>query len=321
MEPETIMSDAHACIICKKNTSKGRFTRPASGIGGAWTKNSLPAWYCYAPTCLPLGKGRGEDAAAAVKETVTVTPTKTAIVSPKAILADRTEGLARLAPVQSDVQQLPKVLTTKDEYDAADAVLGAVKKARKWWKERMYGTKATPGPIPSIKSGLDMLYALNNEVDDPLEEMEKTIKAKMVDYNVRDRRKLMEQEAELLRQRQEAERALEAAAAKEAAAKTPLQKAKAAAEVETAEAKYVETLDSPLEQLGQADNSSVRVPKKPTVSDVLAFCRGIADGEIPVECIELKQGYLNKLYRDDAETVTAFPGVTIIDDIQIIGRS
>lgn len=314
------MPDAHACIICHKNTSKGRFTRPASGIGGTWTKKSLPAWYCYASTCLPLGQGRGEDAAGMVKAAVTVTSTAATVVSPKAILADRTEGLARITPVAADVQQLPAILTTKEEYEAADLVLGSIKKVRKWWKTRMYGTPQAPGPIPSIKSGLDMLYALNNEVDDPLEAHEKAIKAKMVSYIILERNALLAQEQERLAEQRRAAAALEEAAAKEAAAKTPLQKAKAAAVVEAAEAAYVETLDSPLEEQGQADNSSVRVPKKPKVSDVLAFCRGIADGEIPTECIELRQGTLNTLYRTDPETVAAFPGVTIVDDVQIIGR-
>lgn len=185
----------------------------------------------------------------------------------------------------------------------------------------MYGSKAVPGPIPSIKAGLDMLYALNNEVDNPLETIEKTVKAKMQDYVLTERRQLQAKEEERLAEQRRAAEALEAAAAAEAAAKTPLQKAKAAARIEEAEAAYVETLDSPLDSQGQATNSSVRVPKKPKVSDILAFCKGIADGDIPVECIELKQGYLNTLYRNDPETVVAFPGVTIVDDIQIVGRS
>lgn len=323
-------ANTHACIICKKTTSKGRFTRPDSGISGSWTKKSLPAWYCYAATCLPLGKGRGESAEESVTQAlkpakpvagVTDTPGKAMVVSPKAILADRTEGTAKLGPLQADVQQLPAVLTSQDEYDAADALLKAVNVARKWWKDRMYGTKAQPGPIPSIRSGLDMLYALNSEVDKPLGDMVDLIKGKMTGYVRKQLDEKREADAAVERERLRAEQELEEASRKLAAAKTPQQVAKATAMVEEKEEAYVETLNKPTIEVGKADSGEARVPKKPKVTNILQFCQGIANGDIPVECIEIKQGMLNSLYREVPEVVAEFLGVTIEDDIQIVGRT
>lgn len=308
------MADTHSCIICKKNRA-GRFTRRNSGASGAWTKGSLPAWHCWA--CLPKGQGRGESEEEAV--TVTLPAKALAPVSPKMLLLDRKEGMDRISPLQLEVSELGISLLTPTDYDSADAILGKIQTARKWWKSKLYGTKTQPGPIPSIKSGLDMLYALNNEVDHPLAALEDGIKGRMKEY-VR-RKLLIEQQAERerLEAEQEAARQLEAAAAKEAAARTPAQKAKAAAMMEEAEEAYIETL-TPVSEPVVVANSTTRVPKKPVVKDMLAFCKGISDGEIPTETIRLMPSVLNQLFRDDAEMVAGFPGVSIEDDIQIVGR-
>lgn len=308
------MADTHSCIICKKNRA-GRFTRRNSGASGAWTKGSLPAWHCWA--CLPKGQGRGESEEEAV--TVTLPAKALAPVSPKAILLDRKEGMDKIQPLQLEVSKLSATLSTPEEYEIADIYLGKIQSTRKWWKSKLYGTKALPGPIPSIKSGLDMLYALNNEVDHPLAALEEGIKGRMKEYV---RRKLLmeqKQERDRIEMEQRAARELEEAAAKEAAAKTPAQKAKAAVAVAEAEEAYIETLTPVTEQQVVA-NSTTRVPKKPVVKDLLAFCKGISDGEIPTETIRLMPSVLNQLFRDDAEMVAGFPGVSIEDDIQIVGR-
>lgn len=306
------MSDVHACIQCKKN-KQGRFTRMASGTGGAFTKGHLPSWFCF--TCLPKGKGRGESE----EEAVTVAPVRS--VSPKVILADKKEGLAQIEPLQLALAKI-KTITTPAQYQAADEVLGKVITARKWWKLKMYGDKTSPGPIPSIKSGLDMLYALNREVDSPLDAMETGLKARMRAFKQLELDQLRVAEAERLAAEAEAEEALLEASRREELARTPAAKAKAAEAMEEAEVAYVETQTSRAVPV-QASNSSTRIPKKPviqTTADLMAFCLGIAEGDIPSELVEVKQGMLNKLYKDDPETVAAFPGVTIIDDIQIVGR-
>lgn len=306
------MADVHACIQCKKN-KQGRFTRVASGADGPWTKGHLPSWHCYA--CLPKGKGRGETE----EEAVTVTAIKP--VSPKVILADKKEGLAQIEPLQLAMAKI-QTITTPAQYQAADAVLGKVITARKWWKAKMYGDKTAPGPIPAIKSGLDMLYALNREVDNPLDAMETGLKARMKAFKQLELDQQRAADAEKAEREQEAIEELERAAAAEAKAKTPTQKAAAAEAVEEAEAAYIETQTTQFVPV-QGSSSSTRIPKKPiikTTADLMAFCLGIAEGDIPSELIEVKQGMLNKLYKDDPETVAAFPGVTIIDDIQIVGR-
>jgi hypothetical protein len=305
----------HNCIQCKKPTAKGRFTRVASGADGPWKKGHLPAWYCY--ICLPLGQGRGENAEDSVVVRTETAKAATIAISPKAILSDRKEGLARIAAVNELV--IADVIQTQAEYDAADAKLGQVKRARKWWKERLYGTKAQPGIIPTQKAALDMLYALNNEVDKPLDDIEKAVKASMTGYVARERQKQIAAEQERLDAQKEAEQAVEAAAKQEEKAKTPLQKQQAAEALNEAEAAYVETL-TPVDTTISGAHSDVRVPKKPLVTDVLAFCAAIGEGEIPVEAIEVRIGFLRTLYRDAPEAVAAFPGVSIVDDIQIVGR-
>lgn len=47
------------CVQCRHETD-GRFTKHKLASGGGWDQgHQQPHWYCW--TCLPKGKGRGEE--------------------------------------------------------------------------------------------------------------------------------------------------------------------------------------------------------------------------------------------------------------------
>lgn len=303
------MPDTYLCCKCKK-TKLGRFTRPRNSAQG--DKKHLPAWWCW--QCLPAGEGRDE------------TPMTKATEKPKAkvlvgtLIPTKTpkpeEGTALIAPLKAD---LITVIETPEQLQQADLFLARVQQARKTWNVKMYGTKAAPGPIPSIRSGLDQLYALNREVDGPLELMENAVKQLMSDF------KLLELRAaqQLQREKEERDAALqqeqEALAARLASAKTQTAKAVILEQVVRVEIAIEEAQEEPAIELTPTLSSSYEV-KRPTVRNLYDFCRGVADGLIPMDCIEVKQGTLNRYYKDDPETTAAYPGVLIVSSMQIVGR-
>lgn len=306
------MADTHLCIICKK-TRAGRFTRPASGKSGAWTKGSLPAWYCTG--CLPPGQGRGESEDAVI-DVPSATPAK---ASTSTLLSSRREGVGLLQPLQTEVSALGTI-DTEEEYLAADAVFGRVKAARKTWKLKMYGTKDKPGPIPAIKSGLDQLYALNREVDGPLAKMEETVELGMKAFKLAEFKRIQQAEDDK-RQAEEEERAhIQELEEKAAALKTPAAKARVEQQIEEAAARLDEAqqLETPEKTIGA--NSSSRPKQVPTVTDITKFIEGVAEGTIPEDCLTVNMVKVRAYFKDDPDAVRMFPGVTIEDDIEIRGR-
>ena len=302
-------TSAHDCILCKKSKS-GRFARPKSGLDGPWKKGHLPSWYCY--TCLPQGQGSGE-------EVVDVTVTSIKPIGPKTLALDKKQGLDLIAPLQETETEIGMVLHSQEDYLAADGLLGRIQTARKWWRDKMYGTKAEPGPIPSIRSGLDMLYALTTEVDAPRERLEEGVKGRMRSFKLAEARAAQAIQDEKDRLAEAAERELQALLDKQEAAKTPAAKAKVQTAIEEVEQTYIES-QQPQAEVVQGAMSTTKKVKKPILKNLYAFYRGLAEGTIPLECAEPKLGVIAKIYRDDPETVAAFPGIHIVDDITIVGR-
>jgi len=315
----------HACVLCKK-TRAGRFTRRQDAGSGGWSQGfQLPLYYCY--TCLPQGQGRGEEILDTPvhneEETVTKKPTLVPpsmakrVLTPPPTPVNKTEGLSLITPLKPLVAQLGRI-ESEDDYKTADGIFGRIKQARKTWKAKMYGTPAKLGPIPSVRAGLEALYELNREIDRPLEELENQVEKEMKAFKLRELRALQEAEAERQRKEQEAIEALAELERKKALLKTPAARAKVQEQMEEI-AETITEAEAPAEKVkGQA--SEDRSFKTPKVDDMLSFCAGIAEGLIPVECVQLMISKVQAAYRLDPEKVAEWPGVIITDDVQIKGR-
>lgn len=308
------MADTHACIQCKKNRA-GRFTRVESGASGTWSKGQLPAWHCWG--CLPQGLGRGEQTVAK-KPTLPVIDVPVATVS---VLKDKRDGLALITPLQQEVELLESI-DTPGELAVADELFGRIQKARKTWKLKMYGTPAKPGPIPAIRSGLDQLYALNREVDGPLEKLETSVETIMKSYHLRLLREKQEEEAAKRRREEEAQRVLEELERKKAALKTPQAKAKLEEQILEVAAEIDEIQQEEATEQPEMANSTGRPKKVPTVLSISDVCQGILDGAVPEDLVTVNMVKLRAYLKEDPLLANIWKayGIELVDDVTIVGR-
>lgn len=313
------MAEQHACVGCHKKRA-GRFTRRKAAAGGGFSQGfELPVYYCW--QCLPNGEGRGEHE----EQPVPRKNPSVQVVTATILAPSRSDGIAILTPLQQAVAKLPP-LKTDDDYLIYDGAFGRVKKARKEWKLRMYGTAAKPGPIPNIRAGLEQLYELNREVDKPLETLETAIENKMKGFKLEEQKRLraleearIQAEADALTQMQELQERLDAV-------KTKAARAKIAERLEAAQEVIADIEQAPAAEALKADNSSSRPVQIPVCTDLLTLLAGIVEGTIPFESetggllIYLNQPELNRRFKLNPAGVALYPGVEIQDDMQIRGR-
>lgn len=229
-------------------------------------------------------------------------------VDPAAI---KQAGTALLLPLQGTVQTL--LVRTEDEYQGADQVLGRIRQARKTWADKMEPI------IRPIRQGLDNLYALNREVDKPLELMEGKVKGAMQEFKrlelaaIREQQRL--REAETARLQAEAEAKIRAAET----ARTPQMQGKLQAQAARAseQAEMVAQMAAPAPV--RAVSSSTRTVTRYRVN-MAQLIKGIVDGYVPPQAVELSTRYLDQQLKDDPEGLKAWPGVDVYEDVQIVGR-
>lgn len=205
-------------------------------------------------------------------------------------------------------------INTATDYETADAILGRVRVARKTWGERMERI------IRPMRTALDEVYGLNREVDKPLAAVEETIKGKMKAFKLEEQRQIQaaqreqQEEADRLRREQEEKARLAETA------RTAQLRGKMAAQAErlTEKVAEVEARETPAPVL--VNSSSTRNKKIAKVTDVLAFCGGVSDGTIPHDVVAILAGPMAKHLKDSPEDVAQWPGVEVVDDIQIVGR-
>lgn len=240
-------------------------------------------------------------------------------VATVAVLKDKREGLALITPLQQEVELL-EAIDSPAELAVADELFGRIQKARKTWKTKMYGTTAKPGPIPSIRSGLDQLYALNREVDGPLEKLETSVETIMKSYHLRLLKEKQEEEAAKKRREEESQRVLEELERKKALLKTPQAQAKVEAQILEVAAEIDEIQQEEVTEQPEMANSTGRPRKVPTVLSVSDVCQGIVDGVIPEDLVTVNMVRLRAYYKEDPESVALFPGIELQDDVTIVGR-
>jgi hypothetical protein len=221
--------------------------------------------------------------------------------------AEKQEALKLAQPLVDAVQVLS--VTTEEEYQEADGILARVRSARKVWGDRLEKI------IRPIRTGLDELYTLNREGDRPFQVLEDSIKAKMKDFKVAELRRIQAAAAEEDRLKREAEEKARAAEA----AKTPQMRGRLesqAAQLEQKAAAVAWSAPTPV----AAVSSVTRQTKGWRIKDEDAFYKGLAEGYIPRDVMDIKVGTMNRHLRDDPEGMEAWPGVEVFDDVQIVGR-
>lgn len=234
------------------------------------------------------------------------------VVGAQTLVKARTEGNALVSPLKNKVESL--VIDCEEAYQEMDGLLAQIMNARRVWL-----AKIDPIIAP-IRAGLDLLYSLKNDIKDPLDDYEKIAKKKMKDYKLEEARQLRLAEDNRLAKIETDRRAAEEKQRKADAAKSKPLKQK----LETEAAAL--TTNADILDLGGAAkpvvaaNSTVRAKKVAQVGNLSKLLQGIIDGVIPDDIIQINQVELNTAYRIDPETVASWPGVTIIDDINISGR-
>jgi hypothetical protein len=233
-------------------------------------------------------------------------------VTPTTLARVRKETLALATPLRSAVDDLE--VTTEEEYQIADGYLSRIADAQRAVKAKIDPiTKPVEQSIKLLKQSIDAAKKLEKEALAPLQALEAGVKSKMRDFKIEETRRLRESEAERLRIENEIAEQLR----REEQARTAPMRARAAQKREELEQQYVEQ-ETPTKVM--AASSSARVSRKPAILSLKAFLKGIADGFVPEECIEVKPGVLQRYYKDDPEGVESWPGVQIVDDVVIAKR-
>lgn len=297
------------CQVCKKKRA-GRYTVDKAVFTKGHTR-PLPAWHCY--TCLPAGMGDDESQETAVQHrAATVATIAKVIPETKPERQEEIRKDSEALVVQLKGQILPVI--DQESLTQADVQLSRVQTARKTIATRMEKI------IRPIRSGLDELYKLNRELDRPLEAMEKEIKGEMKAFHLEQQRQIDEARQEA--QRQEWALLAQARKKEEAAqqAKTPAARTRLQQEADALQDQAVEVSTAEMPIAAVTMHSSSRPIKRWTAPDLLRIVKGVAAGEIPVEAVQLNYTFINRTYKEDAEGVTCWPGIVIIDDVEIRGR-
>lgn len=349
------MADLHKCVKCGKN-EQGRFTRIKSGRSGAWTKDSLPAWWGY--KCLPKGQGRGEEGdvtegeeplhhhgngAEATKRSAgkpdpfgtraahKASGTERAAEAAEAVSGPNYLAVAKVSQgkVQTQVVTLATeveelAITDEDSYLYADGLLGRARQAKAMWTP--VWDRIQERVIKPQRAALEGLYELNRDIEQPITRIEQAVKAKMKAFKLEEARQLQAAEDA----RQAAAQALIAEAqAKEAAlqqAKTPAMRERLRAAVDNLTTRTEAVLMAETAAPIRGESSNTRTTKKARIKSLEEFIGFLLDDSVYLPSYSFKADLLIMLntavqarYTKD-KSVGILPGVETYDDIDIVGR-
>jgi hypothetical protein len=222
-------------------------------------------------------------------------------------------------------------IDNSDDYLIADELFGQIREARKR-AEEIFAEKIRTPIIEPTRKALDALYRLERELTKlPFEAPEKLVKSKMADWQ-RQERERIEHEREVARQEEmrkqraafEAQQAalLAAQNARTAAQRQEAQKAAAVAAKRAEEAEVAKhaAVEASREQVSKGTGSRVTVKRIPVVTDWVAFLKGVLDGTVPLDAVQLNPDVVGSLWRTDAGLVSAWPGVTVKEEVSVGGR-
>lgn len=212
-----------------------------------------------------------------------------------------------------------------DSYDMAEIAANQLKEVKAQFNTIEAERKAIVGPINDSVKRINTLFKL---ATGPCQEAEKIIKGKILTFNQEQDRIRREQEEKQRRLQEEARRKAEeerqAAAAKAAeAAKAGDEKAAAEAQeqAEEAEAKTEALQHAAPVAVAEKKVTGVSTRKnwKAEVTDLMELVKAVADGKVPLNCIQANQTQLNKMAKA-MESEMNYPGVRAYNDEVIASR-
>lgn len=241
-----------------------------------------------------------------------------ASVSSIEIASADADALALANPVQLDASHIQ--VHDAQSYSIADAFLKRIKQARAAVAEKIEDKLG----IKPIREGLDRLYALRREIneraDKPLAQAEAHVKKQMGDWQLAERKRIEQEEAERLRKARELER--QAEETRRQASSTADAKARAEAEERAAQlnAESMMLEHAQPEQPTRGRSSAVRFEKVVVVKDFDAFILGVASGDIPNTMVVVDEQAVRAYLAAWPEAVAQWPGVVVEDKAVVAGR-
>lgn len=234
----------------------------------------------------------------------------------------RKEGMEAIHPLQAAVSSL--TIANEDDYKRADELLSRIQMARRWWSSKISPIiDPLKQALKSAKEALKGAEALEDEYGAPLLEYFNATKEKMKQYKLKERHRLylaeVAKEAEVARLKkldEEKAAKLQAATTKGIQSRVMSQRAELQQQIADVEAKVQAP---PIKAVG----SIARSHKSVKVVDLAAFLNYVVNGEdvLPTELIEINQRALNECYKAAPDAVAKWPGVEVVDDIIIAGRT
>lgn len=236
--------------------------------------------------------------------------------------------LSTVPPLRAEVQLIQ--VETEDDYHRASVLLTRIQTSKRLWR------KGDPSPdgkwkgidaiIKPFKEGLDGLYTLRNDGDQPHDEMEEVIKEKMRLFKIAENKRIAEKQAARDAKEQQLQQEIADKQARVYAAKTPKMREKLIGQQMALEDQHkavTKTKIVPVKAVG----SAARTVKFPAVVDFMALVSGIValyavgDTEgIPTDLLMVNPVRLAQMWKDSPDLVAQLPGVEIQEDVIIAGR-
>lgn len=205
-------------------------------------------------------------------------------------------------------------VVTATDYAFADALLTRIRTAK-----IAVGDKLNP-IIRPIYEGLEALYALKRELEKPLDDGERLVKAKMKEYKLEEARQIRAADEERQRAAEKLREQAEEKERKEALAKTAQMRDRLAAQRIALERKAEEVEEAEVDGPVKAAGSRTRTVTTWRLTDKMTFLLGAIEGTIPLDAVSIVQPVITKALRDNPKLVASWPGIEIVEDVQIVGR-
>lgn len=247
-----------------------------------------------------------------------------AVTSAVNLEREHQKGLALINPILKELEGLEVV--DEPSYLEADAMLGKVRNSRKTWAT--IWSAIDTRIVKPLRESLDGAYAINREVDRPLEQAEKAIKLKMGAYKEAEARQIAAADREREQEAERLQAEIEDAARKEDAAKSPVMKRRMAMQREILEGQQQEVIETvALPVIGSA--ATTRVVTYPVVVNLQQLAVALLVGTLSKKESGMRARVIdavNAVLKAEARTaerkaeIAAWPGCELKSETQIVGR-
>ena len=222
-------------------------------------------------------------------------------VTPKSILQARASALTVTQEILDLARDL--IVETEPDYHTADEILHKIKVAQKRLDQPFEDV------IRPVRQGLDGVYAIRREVENPLLDLEQTVKEKMRAFKLAEAERIKKEE----RIRLAVQRAAEEAERKRVAALPKPERPAEPVEV-------VVIHSAPVRAPVRAASSSSRTIKKWRVTDLELVLEAVRLEIAPVDILQINAVRVAEMFKANPAVIDEIPGMETYDDVVISGR-